>query len=333
MQGLGTGLRPARYVRGLKIDFLFLGEVQVCLFSIDPQRDSGAEPVKVDTTRIFARGLTDGRQALVYSMRYSSVVDMAMVLPLPTPPTPHEGAVEFIDLSQYATFFDDMDLGFPSVPRSSAFETLSIGDTPASVLRVHNVGSFEASFVPTQRDFSRLDARFRLPDRVLDALPLYLDYAFAVFKLKPGAVKIHPLAFIFPRRNTQELFFPTVHAHDGTVSAKAHFDHMLYGQFRCNSRIPGWDRSRTWRPQAVDFDTWFREYAEEYRRPVDSFSNIEVRLLREYLFSPDYAEVTALARQFIDVSKAKELVMGDAPVSRRSVVGILENRDLVFSDS
>ena len=38
------------------------------------------------------------------------------------------------------------------------------------------------------------------------------------------------MAFEFPRADKDILFFPTVHIHDGTVPAKANFDHALFCQ-------------------------------------------------------------------------------------------------------
>jgi hypothetical protein len=64
----------------------------------------------------------------------------------------------------------------------------------------------------------------------VDEASRYRDHGFAVFKLKPGEAKIHPMAFSFPRRDTKTLFFPTVHIHDGKVHPKAGFDHGLYCQ-------------------------------------------------------------------------------------------------------
>jgi hypothetical protein len=61
-------------------------------------------------------------------------------------------------------------------------------------------------------------------------LPEYRDYGFAVFKLKPGRQKVHPMAFDFPRRDPRKIFFPTVHIHDGKVHDEADFDHFLYLQ-------------------------------------------------------------------------------------------------------
>jgi hypothetical protein len=201
------------------------GEI-MCIFS--------ANISSVANTRIFARSSTGELQFLVYSMQYEAATDLAMILPLPTPPAPAEDAVRFIDLSGYPHFFDDMANGFPVI----AWRSKSSFEIAEPTLQVHDVGSFAASFVPTLNDFDRLDSRFRLPEQVWHQLPIYHDYAFAVFKLKPGAKHIHPMAFEFPRRNAAELFFPTVHIHEGKVEAKAHFDHSLYCQAAW--RQPDW---------------------------------------------------------------------------------------------
>jgi hypothetical protein len=100
----------------------------------------------------------------------------------------------------------------------------------APKLAVVQVGNFEASFVPTSHDFSRLDERFRLPKDAWKKLPEYESFGFTVFKLKPGNATIHPMAFSFARQNANSLFFPTVHIHDGKVHSKADFDHALYCQ-------------------------------------------------------------------------------------------------------
>lgn len=157
-----------------------------------------------------------------------------MVLPLPVPPGSPDDAVEFIDLSGYSAFFTDLAKAFPEWIAMSAPQERS-GAVPKSIpLRVVEVGAFEASFVPRVQDFSRLDERFRMPRGFFDALPMYADYGFAVFRLKPthGAPRldVHPMAFRFPRRDTKSLFFPTVHVHDGSVPKKAQFDHKLTAQ-------------------------------------------------------------------------------------------------------
>lgn len=184
------------------------------------------------STNIFTRAGDGNRQFVVYSMSLDAPGELAMILPLPVKTPAGEKDVEFIDLHEISDFFAQMDSGFPQV---RDVVTFGAGATraaapPASKLAVVQVGSFEASFVPTEQDFSRLDERFRLPKDAWKKLPEYKDFGFAVFKLKPGQATIHPMAFSFPRRNVNSLFFPTVHIHDGEVHANAHFDHALYCQ-------------------------------------------------------------------------------------------------------
>jgi hypothetical protein len=189
----------------------------------------------VADTNIFARAGKGGRQYLVYAMTMSAKEDLAMILPIPTPKASKEDAVKFISLEKYPEFFTHLRAGFP-VPKDDSRGDNSLGPKPGSApLKVVEVGAFEASFVPTVKDFSRLDERFRLPTEIWDNLPQYKDYGFVVFKLKKtekekDKSKVHPMAFEFPRANPKKLFFPTVHIHDGKVHDKAGFDHALYCQ-------------------------------------------------------------------------------------------------------
>src|SRR5262245_6538175 len=119
-----------------------------------------SQPVELVTnTNIFARGV-NGRQFLVYSMTYAAAGDLAMVLPLPVPPNPSEDAVRFINLEHKPTFFFELRRGFPDM--EAHFTTYYMGSLSpgAPKLRVHDVGRFEASFVPRVDDFDRLDKRF-----------------------------------------------------------------------------------------------------------------------------------------------------------------------------
>jgi hypothetical protein len=192
---------------------------------------SGKVDVVADTN-IFARASKDGRQFIVYSMRFKSDDDLAMILPIPTPKDSAEDAVKFINLEKYENFFADLRSGFP-VPRTKNDSRALGGVPPPKALPVVEVGKFVASFVPAIKDFARLDKQFRLPDSVWGKLPLYKEFGFAVFKLKKpqkGEQTVHPMAFEFPRASKRILFFPTVHIHDGTVPAKARFDHSLFAQ-------------------------------------------------------------------------------------------------------
>lgn len=187
---------------------------------------------EVSSTNIYARALPNGRQMLAYGMTVGFDADVAMVLPLPVTRGAGEHALTFIDMSSAPKFFDDLDALYPKPPSSAGAWLAPAAIPPAKALVVHDVGDFEASFVPSLADFSRLDARFRLGDDVWRALPEYGDWGFAVFKLKRAgaARKVHPMAFDFPMRERDAVFFPTVHVHDGAVHDRAPFDHTLYFQ-------------------------------------------------------------------------------------------------------
>ena len=195
-----------------------------------------SRPVEtVADTNIFARGGKSGRQYLVYSMKFAAGEELAMILPIPTPKGSPDDAVKFINLEKYPTLFDDLKTGFPEERKKDD----SRGPKPGGLalgapLPVVEVGSFVASFVPAIKDFARLDKQFRLPDGVWENLPQYRDFGFAVFKLKKpekkDGQKVHPMALDFPQADRDLLFFPTVHIHDGSVPAKAKFDHALFCQ-------------------------------------------------------------------------------------------------------
>ena len=189
-------------------------------------------PVRsVSATNIFARMGDGGRQVVVYSMTIDMAKPLAMVLPIPVAKGSGEKAVRLIDLENYPDFFSDLEAGFP-IPRSRhLLDSLSLAPaTAAAELEVVQVGNFEASFVPTVNDFSRLDERFRMPPDLFSKMPDYRHFGFAVFKLKPGTQRVHPMAFEFPTSLGDQVFFPTVHVHDGKVHASAEFDHVLYFQ-------------------------------------------------------------------------------------------------------
>jgi hypothetical protein len=203
--------------------------------------------ISVSGTNIFARPDADGRQLLVYSMTINARNDLAMILPLPVKTPAGKNDVKFIDLKEYPEFFADMEVGFqPPPPRATRGLATDSAAAASEKLEVVQVGNFEASFVPTQKDFSRLDERFRLRPDAWKELPQYESYGFAVFKLKSGEMKVHPMAFSFPRQKTKALFFPTIHIHDGKVHAKAHFDHALFCQPTQEERpaTQAWKESR-----------------------------------------------------------------------------------------
>ena len=196
---------------------------------------------EVSGTSIFVR-LDGDRQALAYQMHLSSAEDVAMILPLPIALGHGEKAVEFVDLSEAPRLFEELGLCFWRPTRSAGADLATAAAGAAATLKVHRVGAYDASFVPAASDFGRLDERFRLPDAVLDRVPAYNDYGFAVFKLRKGAGEVHPLALRFITRAPERLFFPTVHVHQGDLPDEAAFDHTLYLQTPAHEP-PEWEKA------------------------------------------------------------------------------------------
>jgi len=277
--------------------------------------------IGVNDTGIFVRA-EDRDQYLVYQMAYEAEEELAMVLPLPTPPGVTEDAVRFIDLSGYTDFFENAQEGFNWIndkPVEPDFApTLS---TSRSRLKVRAVGNYEASFVPRMADFSRLDPRFCLSEAVRAELPQYADWSFCVFKLKVGDATVHPMAFRFPRRDPLRLYFPTVHVHDGSVHKTAWFNHYLFCQgnvlpapWYVSRRLP-----RSWYQFLQD------EYDKERRRilkPPTPYKE-QVRLYEATIAaSPPLA-----ARDFMNVANALGVLEANSPLYRLRLFGELPNQD------
>lgn len=187
----------------------------------------------VTDTQIFARLHRDGRQSIIYRMALSTKRDVAMILPIPVQQGSGEDAVNFLNLQEYPLIFSDLAACFPLKDSAkAAVPVVASSRSYNQTLKVVSVGAFDASYVPTPSDFARLDKRFRLSEKVLSQLPGYKNFGFAVFKLKKGKAEVHPMAFHFPSALPKNLFFPTLHIHDGVIHPEEEFDHTLYGQGR-----------------------------------------------------------------------------------------------------
>lgn len=257
-----------------------------------------ARPVQsVGQTKIFARQTPSQHQCLVYQMLYDSEEPNAMILPLPVRDSSDEKNFQFVDLSDYPKFFNDLDRGFPFIaPQFSIGCSQSKTVTSRSLdLKVEKVGNYIASLVPTIADFSRLDPRFRLADGIWNKLPKYRNYAFAVFQLEKGNLKPHPMAMKFASA-TKEIFFPTLHIHDGEIHDREAFEHELYLQHASLDAKVG-----------------------RYRN--SDVSDRATNLVRSQ----------KTAKHFCDIEKGLGLVSPDLLVHRKEIEGDQTNQDTLFS--
>ena len=198
-------------------------------------------------------------------------------------------------MKEYDTFFDELADGFPfhlppSIGCSAPFDPTSRHD-----LEVVEVGNYIASFVPTISDFDRLDSQFTLPNETWEKIPGYKKFGFAVFQLAAGSLKPHPMAFEFQSEN-DDLFFPTVHIHDGEVHESEEFDHILYMQHAgLDSKVYGYENSH-----------------------VEDRSTALIRSKHR-------------ATHFCDINKSSGLIDGNLLVHRKIMRGNLTNSDTIFT--
>jgi len=214
----------------------------MCIVTTEELDAESQHWLKISKTNVFARHNRPGHQVLAYGLSIATKVAVAMILPLPVCRPSGENALRFIDLSGFPEFFGALARAcrpeYNEMVETFDLDDLGGGHLEAPRLVVHEVGDFDASYVPTMADFARLDPRFRLPDEVWQTMPDYSDYGFAVFQLRLTLMKgdseveneVHPIAFEFSTRDSEHLFFPTVHVHDGAYYNRAGFYHTFYCQ-------------------------------------------------------------------------------------------------------
>lgn len=244
----------------------------MCIITLEDKKGH----VDVSATKIFARHTEPSYQLIVYGMSIATDSSAAMILPIPVKPDSGENAIRFIDMSPVKnkpsnidyqkesfailpyisnaprSFFDELENICHSeyIPESSKIVSNTFDqpfssetDESSSILKVHDVGDYEASYIPSKDDFTRVDECFWLKTKIWDKLPDYSQYGFVVFQLKTSKdyrkkFDIPPMAFEFPTSDPYRLFFPTTHVHgneDDNNFSKADFDHILYCQ-RPNAR-------------------------------------------------------------------------------------------------
>ncbi|MEM7477510.1 MAG: hypothetical protein AAF483_21195, partial [Planctomycetota bacterium] len=119
------------------------------------------------------------------------------------------------------------------------------------------------------------------------------DYSFAVFQLKELQGKPHPMAFEFETRHGDEIFFPTVHIHDGEVHARELFDHTLY-------------------LQNIKFDKVVGRYANYHSKDR----------------STGFVRSKDVARQYCNIQKSAGILEPDLLLHRIEMRGRLPNKDV-----
>jgi len=180
------------------------------------------EPAEVHETELFVAPHSNGiDQITVYAneVKTDSTNNM-MLLPVPNPQT-----VQFIDLQNYQSIFEDLEEPFKRPSRSFGMDKFSLHNNESRSLAVHDVGSYKATLVPTHADLGRINVEVfgTVQGNIKDLLgkqyeDLPVPFGYIICKLRAGqAVKYHPFAYrhkmAVDKEGKKVLFVPTRHEH------------------------------------------------------------------------------------------------------------------------
>jgi hypothetical protein len=169
-----------------------------------------------DTQLLVASNSNKTSQLTVYSNNVdTNSTNNMMILPVPNPET-----IKFIDLSDYTRLFRDLNLNFIKQYAKGSRGAVFLNSYSSS-LKVHEVGSYLATIVPTHQQLNNIDRNtFGTVNKFLsDTLSKYYqkdvddNFGYIVCKLKSGNHGYHPFAYTHKIANDGKLFVPTRHLH------------------------------------------------------------------------------------------------------------------------
>lgn len=152
---------------------------------------------------------------------------VAMILPFPL--IKGRNRVKMYDLSKYPKLFKDLDKMFTRVEQSNSFDS----DYSSDRLKIHNVGSYKASIVPSYEHFKKLEVtKFNISPSVIKLLEQFYStgYGFIVCQIRQNA-SYHPFAYTHEICEGK-LFVPTRHHH-------GHVDGNPFKYHDVQTRMPG----------------------------------------------------------------------------------------------
>lgn len=180
-------------------------------------------PAELSNTRILVIAGTNGRQLTVYQNSADTEIKNAMILPVPT-----TNGLELVDMTSYKDIFSKLSKYFPTLSRS-IYKGFELNSSDCDTLKIHKVGSYQASIVDSLNDFARVDSSFRLNPNVKEILAThYPTFGFIVCQLVEGENDYEPFAYTHHIIDGK-VFTPTRHYHgDGPPEKISDWDHEIY---------------------------------------------------------------------------------------------------------
>lgn len=183
----------------------------------------------------------EGRQSLAVSLRISAATDLALIVPVPVTPGATETDVRLLSTDGSQSLFDSLASGFVGSAERPHRQDAEEADAPRTV-RYAAAQAMRAYYVPSIADFDQVGPHLRFPEAALASRPEYASYGFYVFELPAGQdVRIVPMAFDFPTRHPEAVYFPTWYGDPTWMPEEGHRDITVYTQF--GERL-GWQETR-----------------------------------------------------------------------------------------
>lgn len=224
---------------------------------------------RVAKTKILAMLSKDRqRQLIVYSNEVqTNIKNNVMILPVPNKDGNSDKSIKFVDLSSYPNIFDDCRSSFAS---PMFLSTNSVSFSLSRSIAIVDVGSYQASIVPSIDEFVFLNSLFKIPENVIEILKKYYakNFSFIVCKLREGEVKYHPFAYYHELLRHNTLFIPTRHHHPHSIGgthveeAISDWDHAFYAANVTN------DSERPFTSCRIDM----KKLPSFFNYPIDSMS-------------------------------------------------------------
>jgi hypothetical protein len=158
----------------------------------------------------------------------------AMILPFPL--IKGKNRIKLYDFSKYPKLFKDLDKMFKKVSRGGdmlSFDSDYMAQNSGR-LKIHNVGSYKASIVPSYDSFKKLEtSKFNMSPSVVKLLAQFYStgFGFIVCQIRQNA-SYHPFAYIHEMMTDGKLFVPTKHHH-------GHVDGNPFKYHDTQTRLPG----------------------------------------------------------------------------------------------
>eukprot|EP01102_Stenamoeba_stenopodia_P005525 TRINITY_DN1628_c0_g2_i1.p2 TRINITY_DN1628_c0_g2~~TRINITY_DN1628_c0_g2_i1.p2 ORF type:complete len:313 (-),score=74.98 TRINITY_DN1628_c0_g2_i1:1881-2819(-) len=290
---------------------------------------------RISNTEIFVAPTVDNNQWTVYANRVNKKKKMkkkkgdvegeqedgakreqpteAMILPVVSYDKGKD--IQLVDLTTMGKMFEEMDTIFrpPKINWAEIVTFIMCGccllggetEVPPLPLKVHRVGSYQVSVVPSKEDFELLDKDVFMLDSNVAKLfsdKYSTDFAFVVCKLVNNGATYHPIGYISPRlRDEGALFIPTYHFHGKPDDKKADWDHAIYTAFvngvpthRDGSGMKGIVTKRRYGPglsmlnKLFEWDERGQPLLDSVRLDLDSIQGLNLTRIKSKSFIGSY---------------------------------------------